>query len=115
VHLREGRIESCLFLAAQPHLPSRQWLASLFARDRLDEADRLALLSGEAPGGGGDPGPVVCSCFGVGRNTILEVIRRNELDLPAQITAELRAGGNCGSCIPELRRLIAETRAASEA
>ncbi|MBT2117083.1 molybdopterin-dependent oxidoreductase [Dyella sp. LX-66] len=115
VHLRDGRIESCLFLAAQPHLPSRQWLSSLFALERLDEADRLALLSGEPPGGGGDPGPVVCSCFGVGRNTILDAIRANDLDLPAQITAELRAGGNCGSCIPELRRLIAETRAVTAA
>jgi assimilatory nitrate reductase catalytic subunit len=115
VHVRDGRIESCLFLAAQPHLPSRQWLSSLFARERLDAADRAALLSGEPPGGGGDPGPVVCSCFGVGRNTICAAIRANDLDLPAQITAELRAGGNCGSCIPELRRLIAETRATSEA
>jgi assimilatory nitrate reductase catalytic subunit len=114
-HLRDGRVESCLFLAGQPHLPSRQWLSSLFAHERLGEADRLALLSGEPPGGGGDPGPVVCSCFGVGRNTILGLIRRNDLDLPAQITAELRAGGNCGSCIPELRRLIAEARATSEA
>ncbi|MGO4700676.1 molybdopterin-dependent oxidoreductase [Dyella sp. 2RAB6] len=115
VHLRDGRIESCLFLAAQPHLPSRQWLSSLFARERLEPDDRLALLSGEPPGGGGDPGPVVCSCFGVGRNSILQAIRANDMDLPAQITAELRAGGNCGSCIPELRRLIAETRATSAA
>ena len=114
-HMRDGRIESCLFLAAQPHLPSRQWLSSLFARERLDDADRLALLSGEPPGGGDDPGPVVCSCFGVGRNTICNAIRANDLDLPAQITAELRAGGNCGSCIPELRRLIAETRTTTEA
>jgi len=113
--LRDGRIEACLFLATQAHLPSRQWLSSLFAREQLDEADRLALLSGEPPGGAGDPGPVVCSCFGVGRNTILGVIRANDLDLPAQITAELRAGGNCGSCIPELRRLIAEARATSTA
>ncbi len=115
VHVRDGCIEACLFLAAQPHLPSRQWLASLFARERLSEADRQHLLSGEPPGGGSDPGPVVCSCFGVGRNTICAAIRANDLDMPAQITAELRAGGNCGSCIPELRRLIAETRATSEA
>ena len=114
-HVRDGRIEACLFLAAQPHLPSRHWLASLFSRDRLDEVDRASLLSGEAPSAGSDPGPVVCSCFGVGRNTICDAIRANDLDMPAQITAELRAGGNCGACIPELRRLIAEARATSEA
>jgi len=102
-----------VFLSARPDLPSRQWLAGLFARGRLEASDRASLLAGEPPGV--DAGPVVCSCFGVGRNTIGEAIRARGLDTPAQITAALRAGGNCGSCIPELRRLIVEAGAASGA
>jgi len=112
-HVLDGRIEACVFLSARPDLPSRQWLAGLFARGRLEASDRASLLAGEPPGV--DAGPVVCSCFGVGRNTIGEAIRARGLDTPAQITAALRAGGNCGSCIPELRRLIVEAGAASGA
>ncbi len=108
----EGRMEACVFLSSRPDLPSRHWLARLFGQERLTESDRAGLLAGEPPGAGIDAGPVVCSCFGVGRNTIAEAISADDLDTPAQITAALRAGGNCGSCIPELRRLIAETRAA---
>ena len=115
VHLVDHRIEACVFLSPRPDLPSRQWLAGLFARDALDADDRAALLAGEPPGALADAGPVVCSCFGVGRNTIDAAIRDKNLDTPAGVTAVLRAGGNCGSCVPELQRLIAQARAAADA
>jgi len=114
-HVVDGRIESCVFLSARPDLPSRHWLASLFAREALTDADRLALLAGESPDAIADAGPVVCSCFGVGRNTITEAICTKGLETPAGITAVLRAGGNCGSCVPELRRLIVEAHAEVDA
>jgi len=52
----------------------------------------------------------VCSCFGVGRNTICDAVRQHNLKTPAEITACVKAGGNCGSCVPELRKLLAEVR-----
>ncbi|SFS20048.1 assimilatory nitrate reductase (NADH) alpha subunit apoprotein [Dyella sp. OK004] len=107
----DDRIESCMFLSARQDLPARQWLAGLFAQERLDESDRVGLLAGEPPNADGDSGPIVCSCFGVGRNTLCAAIREKRLETPAQITASLRAGGNCGSCVPELRQLIAEVQA----
>lgn len=107
----DDRIESCMFLSARQNLPARQWLAGLFAQDRLEESDRIGLLAGEPPDAGADCGPVVCSCFGVGRNTLCAAIREQRLETSAQITASLRAGGNCGSCVPELRQLIAEVHA----
>ncbi|TAL92393.1 MAG: nitrate reductase [Rhodanobacter sp.] len=114
-HVIDDRIESCVFLSSRHDLPARRWLASLFSGERLEEADRIGLLVGEPPGADVDTGPVVCSCFGVGRNTIREAVRVKGLDTPAQITAALRAGGNCGSCMPELRQLIAEVRTAPSA
>jgi assimilatory nitrate reductase catalytic subunit len=114
-HVIDDRIEACLFLSSRPDLPSRHWLAGLFVRDQLDEADRVALLIGEPADPGAATGPVVCSCFGVGRHSICEAIRTHGLETPAQITARLRAGGNCGSCVPELRQLIAEVRAEANA
>lgn len=113
--LRDARLEACVFLSARPDLPSRRWLARLFGQAQLEDADRACLLAGEAPDADGDPGPVVCACFGVGRNTICAAIREKSLDTPAGVTAVLRAGGNCGSCIPELQRLIADAHAESEA
>jgi assimilatory nitrate reductase catalytic subunit len=64
---------------------------------------------------GPDPGPTVCSCFGVGRNTICTAIRAGDLQTPAQVTACLKAGGNCGSCIPEIKSLLHEVRVAAAA
>ncbi|MGK3862479.1 (2Fe-2S)-binding protein, partial [Enterococcus faecium] len=53
-------------------------------------------------------GPIVCACFGVGRNTICDSIAAGARTA-ADIGSELKAGTNCGSCIPEMKRLIAQT------
>ncbi len=46
VHLVDDRIENCVFLSARPDLPAREWLASpLFAKGKLDDADRIGVLS----------------------------------------------------------------------
>ena len=110
-HLRDGRIESCVYVSPRPDLPSRAWLAGLFAKTRISDADRAGLLLGVPLSPEADAGPTVCSCFGVGRNTILRTIRERKLEQPGQIGACLKAGTNCGSCVPELRVLLAQARA----
>ncbi|MBC7453946.1 MAG: molybdopterin-dependent oxidoreductase [Massilia sp.] len=109
VHLVDDKIEQCVFISPRPDLPSRAWLASLFAKEALSQADRIGLLSGQAIEKGVDVGPIVCSCFGVGRNTICSAIRDNGLSTVAAVTACVKAGGNCGSCVPEIKQLLAET------
>lgn len=111
-HFVDGRIEACLFVSQRQDLPARAWLASLFGQETLTQADRLALLSGRAQAAGEDPGPTVCSCFGVGRRTIEIAVRKHGCRDAAAVTACTRAGGNCGSCVPEIRALLAETQAA---
>ncbi len=103
--VRDGRMLACLMVSPQGRLPPRAWLASLFGATRLDAIDRRSLLTGrrsDAP----DPGPTVCACFGVGANTITAVIRDGCDSLDA-VGLRLRAGTNCGSCRPEIARLIA--------
>ncbi|MDN4053431.1 molybdopterin-dependent oxidoreductase [Massilia sp. YIM B02763] len=107
-HLVDGRIQACLFVSQRQDLPARAWLASLFAQEALTQADRLALLSGRAKAAAEDPGPTVCSCFGVGRKTIGIAIRQHGCRDAAAVTACTKAGGNCGSCVPEIRALLAE-------
>jgi assimilatory nitrate reductase catalytic subunit len=114
VHVVDDRIAQCIFLSPRQDMPSRAWLASLFAKARLSEADRVGLLVGMPVEKGADTGPTVCSCFGVGRNTICDAIRIQKLETVPQVTACLKAGGNCGSCVPEIKKLLVETRVALE-
>ncbi|WP_250466735.1 nitrate reductase [Caballeronia sp. GAFFF2] len=111
-HVVNDRIESCVFVSERPDLPARAWLASLFDKERLDDEDRASLLLGQPIGKGEDTGPTVCSCFGVGRNTICKAIQDKGLKTAAEVTACVKAGGNCGSCVPELKKLIVETEMA---
>ena len=105
----DGKVVACVFVSARPELPSRSWLASLFDKDALEETDRIGMLVGQPMKKGADTGPTVCSCFGVGRNTICDAIRQHKLATPSAVTACVKAGGNCGSCVPEIKKLIAET------
>ncbi|HEX9174379.1 MAG TPA: molybdopterin-dependent oxidoreductase, partial [Telluria sp.] len=109
VHVVDGRIEACLFVSPRPDLPSRSWLSSMFGSGELSVADRAGLLAGQPKEKGVDAGLTVCSCFGVGRNTITSAIRIHELKSVGEVTSCVKAGGNCGSCVPEIRKLLSET------
>ena len=111
VHVVNDRIEQCIFLSPRQDMPSRAWLASLFVKPQLSEIDRVGLLVGMPVEKGVDTGPTVCSCFGVGRNTICSAIIEKDLKTVPDVTACLKAGGNCGSCVPELKKILVQTRA----
>ncbi|NGZ86837.1 nitrate reductase [Duganella aceris] len=114
VHVVNDRIEQCLFLSPRQDMPPRAWLASLFVKDQLSEIDRVGLLVGMPVEKGADTGPTVCSCFGVGRNTICQAIVEKDLKTVPEVTACLKAGGNCGSCVPEIKKILVQTRAEAE-
>jgi len=101
------RLEACVFVG--PGHDAGDWnvVKALFAADSLSDNQRRMLLSGRAVEGGASAGPIVCACFGVGRNTICDAIAAGART-PAAIGAKLKAGTNCGSCIPEMKRLIAQ-------
>jgi assimilatory nitrate reductase catalytic subunit len=101
------RIESCLFVG--PARDAGDWnvVKGLFAAEALTPDQRRMLLSGKSMDGLADAGPIVCACFGVGRGTICGAIAAGANSATA-IGAQLKAGTNCGSCIPELKRLIAQ-------
>ncbi len=103
--LREGRLEAVLYLSRERTMPSLDWLKQCFAADTIAASDRRALLAGRSIGAV-DEGPTVCACFQVGRNRIASCIQAGA-GTPEAIGASLRAGTNCGSCIPELKRLLA--------
>ncbi len=111
-HLVDDRIAACAFVSPRAEdLPAREWLSGLFIKDQIDDLDRVGLMVGQPAEAGADPGPQVCSCFGVGRNVICAAIREGANSAEA-LGAKLRCGTNCGSCIPELKILVSQTRAA---
>ena len=104
--LRDDRLEACLFVNSRPELPSRSWLASHFKKPRLSLSDRANLLAGRPADAAADAGETVCACFHVGRNSIEAAIAQGHRDVQS-LGRRLKAGSNCGSCIPELRRIVA--------
>jgi assimilatory nitrate reductase catalytic subunit len=104
----QDRIETCLFVGPAGDAGDWDVVRGLFAADRLGDDQRRMLLSGKSTGGLVSAGPIVCACFGVGRTKILAAIAAGA-GTAAEIGVQLKAGTNCGSCIPELKRLIAQT------
>jgi assimilatory nitrate reductase catalytic subunit len=108
--LLDGRLEACLFLAAAgSELPSRNGAARLLGRG-LEATERLALLAAHNHVTAAPPDPIVCACFAVGGNSVAATIRKNNLRNVGEIGMALQAGTNCGSCIPELKKLLQEAR-----
>src|SRR5262249_40085806 len=105
-YIVDGRLEACVYIANRTDLPDRAVLAKLFGLEKLEAAHRMALLTSGAVVEGEEPGPLVCSCYAVGRNTIQRAIQEHNLTTARQIGACLRAGTNCGSCLPEIKALL---------
>jgi assimilatory nitrate reductase catalytic subunit len=100
------QLQTVIFLGADQQLPSRNWLAGLFAKTEISPAERKALLSGQAPAGAVDVGEIVCVCFNVGAKTIKQAIKAKGLSTPQEVGHCLKAGTNCGSCLPEIKGLF---------
>ncbi len=102
-----GRLENCLFIAPDhSQLPDRNWLQELFKDKTLEKIERACLLAGKPTNDRENSGPIICSCFTVGRNTILKTVIEHDIKDIESIGRLLQAGTNCGSCIPEIRELL---------
>jgi assimilatory nitrate reductase catalytic subunit len=106
-----NRVTGALFMGPDPSaLPSWEWTAELLGG--AVETDARAILAGRPAHGAIEQGPTVCACFGVGLGDIVAAIRTGTACDVDTIGAALKAGTNCGSCKPELKRIIASVGAA---
>ena len=108
-YLDDDRLECVLFFGAR--LPPRDWLAAAFAAPVTEEV-RKWLLHGRAPGAT-QAGPAICACAGVDARAIHAAITTGCRSVDA-IGEATRAGLTCGSCRPELRRMLAAAAPAKE-
>ncbi|MEM9358211.1 MAG: nitrate reductase [Pseudomonadota bacterium] len=99
------RCTGMLFLAPQPVTVARTW-AIVQVGATIDQTQRLLLLAGRGGADVPDKGPIVCSCFEVGRNQIARAIAQGGCESVAEVGLETGAGTNCGSCRAEIGRLI---------
>ena len=106
IWLDGDEVTAVLFLAAGTTRLGWHAAAQLFAKRTLTAMERLALIAGRPAEGLADEGPTVCACFGVGRTAIERAVAAGCRDV-AGIGESLKAGTNCGSCVPELRRILA--------
>jgi assimilatory nitrate reductase catalytic subunit len=108
--LLDGAVEAALFLARDPvSLPAEPSLIPILGAPVADSA-RGRLLAGKLYDKTAAEGPRVCACFGVTRDAIRHAVVTNRLNTAAEIGAALRAGTNCGSCVPELEEILRDVR-----
>ena len=105
VRIEDGRIVA-LRLAGET--AAREWLKGLWDAGRADAELRrwlLAPLSTPPGDAGARPGKTLCSCLNVSEDAIRDGIARG-LDLDG-LKQALKCGTSCGSCVPEIKRLLA--------
>ncbi|MEW5864009.1 MAG: molybdopterin-dependent oxidoreductase [Pseudomonadota bacterium] len=93
---------------------SEHWLRETWLRGAPVGALRryLAMPVAVPPGLDRVPSRTVCVCLGVDERAIAAALGQGARTLRA-LQAELKCGTNCGSCLPELRALLAAARAAA--
>ena len=100
----DGQLVGCLFVGRRAPLPALGLLASLLGRIRSGRSSAKGAARGHRRSAARS-GPLICACFGVGLNAIRDAIARRRPPSVA-IGEALRAGTNCGSCLPELKRIV---------
>jgi assimilatory nitrate reductase catalytic subunit len=101
---RDGALESCIVIGPFGAVFDQVTLP-------LPDAAEASTLRGLQPAFGSEP--AVCACFGVSESEIRAAVQAGRARSVAEVSALLRAGSNCGSCLPELKRIIVHARRAA--
>ena len=76
--------------------PCRRWV---WCRTATEHPPRVQLETGRT----------VCACFGMGEKSIVEAIRTRKFATVTEIGDCLKAGTNCGSCVPEVKAQLGQS------
>jgi len=100
----EGGIVQSVCLAGET--AAQDWLKNMMMQGASADAMRSWILAPVAapPRGSFNRGAIVCNCFDVSAVEINGVLAAGA-DL-AQLQARLKCGTECGSCLPELKRML---------
>jgi assimilatory nitrate reductase catalytic subunit len=106
----DGQLDGCVCIAPAHAAP--QWdLAGLAAAAAADDGQQIPKTE-SSDYYIGETEPVVCACFQVGLDAVRKAVNSGGATSVGDIGRTLRAGTNCGSCLPELKRIIVDERIA---
>ncbi len=100
-----GVLEAACFVSNVPVEADRAWLSELVGTEVAVD-DRLGLLAARARVGA-SAGRMICACMGVSSSAINTAIEAGCGSVEA-VGEATKAGTNCGSCKPDIRRLISQ-------
>lgn len=84
-------------------LPSEKMHCSVMGQEALEAA--IANYTGEKKPVEGEE-KIICNCFEVSEDKIRKVAIENHLTTVEEITNYTKAGGGCGSCIPDIEAIL---------
>jgi len=107
VRIEQGRI---IAIRLSGETLAQHWLHELWQQGRADEQLRRWLLAPmsappDASGLGGQQERILCNCRNVSHSAVCAGIAQG-LDME-QLKQQLGCGSQCGSCVPEIKRLLA--------
>jgi assimilatory nitrate reductase catalytic subunit len=103
--VENGELVFALFVSPEPVAVSRQWAAGQLMASH-EPATRARLLAGRPGADMPDTGAIICACYAVGINSIIEAVVSGGCVSAEQIGEALKAGTNCGSCRAEIKEII---------
>ncbi len=109
-HIANRRLVFSLFVGPAEREVGWDGVKQMLTRADADSRSRTHLLSGSNAAGDAEAGPLVCACFGVGLRAIRAAVENGTATSVEEIGVQLRAGTNCGSCKPELKRILQHAR-----
>ncbi|MFI8415736.1 molybdopterin-dependent oxidoreductase [Serratia sp. NPDC078593] len=102
---RQGEVHLAFYSRQMSLALEREAILSAFDCPPESGAQRLALLAGRSAPGQMAEGATVCSCAGVGEARIAAAIQQG-CHSTAALGERLQCGTHCGSCLPELKKLL---------
>ena len=111
---REGEQTTLRAVLLAGDTSAESWIRSLLQQELPAQSyGRLILLPGaKAPVAMPARGRQVCTCFNVSKDAITGTLAQcsgNESERLAALQQTLKCGTNCGSCLPELQRMVKRT------
>jgi assimilatory nitrate reductase catalytic subunit len=100
-----ARLECALYVQSKRDTIALDWLIENLSKTDLTLIEQASVLAGVSADGNGDLGPLICSCFAIRESEIRAAVENGKVSVDA-IGEILKAGTNCGSCRPEIKRVI---------
>lgn len=117
LRVEDNKLQAALLAGNTADVAAENWLrAYLEDGESIAALGRLLLSPGsQAPIATPTRGKIICNCFNVGAAAIDARLSACDAQWSAEacladLQAKLQCGTNCGSCVPELKRMITDKR-----